>query len=214
MSFVHVCGRTLWTDAAAVAEHAPGEGGSASTWAAPWPAVLLGLLATVGLAAWAVAAGDPPGRLLVGIAALVLGVATVIGAVARPRLRADDDGLALRGVSGTRRFPWERVDAVRVVRMRRLGVPAAYLEVEARDDVAGAADGDPGRLLVLGRLELGTDPVEVAGALQEHRARAGRRAAGRPTAPAGSAERERADRDEDDEDRDDPPGGEVPGGRA
>jgi hypothetical protein len=176
-----------------------------TAWAAPWPAVLLGAVATVGLAAWALAAGDPPGRLLVGIAALVLAVATAIGAFARPRLRADDTGLVLRGVTGTRRWSWERVDAVRVVRMRRLGVPAAYLEVEARDDAGDTTDG--GRLLVMGRLELGTDPVEVADALQEHRARAGR-------AARSAAQREGADGDEHDEDHRDPPDRDEPGGRA
>lgn len=180
-----------------------------SAWAVPWTAVFLGLAGTLGLGAWAVAAGDPPGRLLVGVAALAVGVATATAALARPRLRVEDEGLVLRGLTGTRRFPWERVDAVRIVRMRRLGVPAAYLEVEARED---DTDGDPGRLLVLGRLELGTDPVEVADALQDHRARAGRRAARRR---AGSGpERERAHDDEDDQDRHDPSDGEEPGRRA
>ncbi|GAA4810256.1 hypothetical protein GCM10023200_55040 [Actinomycetospora chlora] len=177
----------------------------ASAWAAPWPAVLLGAVGTLGLAAWAVAAGDPPGRLLAGIAALALGVVTLVGAVARPRLGVDDAGLVLRGLTGTRRWAWERVDAVRVVRMRRLGVPAAYLEVEARDDHPDDAP-DGGRLLVLGRLELGTDPVEVADALQAHRARAGRR--------RGSGERERPHGDEHDEQHGDPADGEEPGGRA
>src|SRR5690349_7790883 len=91
-----------------------------AAWAAPWPAVLFGLLGTLGLAAWAVAGTDAPGRLLVGIAALALGIATAVGALARPRLGVDDDGLVLRGLTGTRRWAWERVDAVRVVRMRRL----------------------------------------------------------------------------------------------
>ncbi|MHC1558367.1 PH domain-containing protein [Actinomycetospora sp. C-140] len=176
----------------------------AVTWAAPWPAVLLGLAGTVGFGAWALAVGDPPGRLLVGIAAVAVGVVTAVGAFARPRLRVDDGGLVLRGLTGTRRWPWERVDAVRVVRMRRLGVPAAYLEVETRDGDAP----DDGRLLVLGRLELGTDPVEVAEALQEHRARAGRAA----RTPA-SGQREDPDRDEHDQDDGDPADGEESGGR-
>jgi len=225
MSFVHACGRTLWTDVPRVADDPsadPGPDGSGadpvSTWAAPWPAVLLGLVATLGLGAWALAAPDPPGRLLVGIATLAVGVVTAIGAFARPRLSVDDAGLVLRGVTGTRRWPWERVDAVRVVRMRRLGVPAAYVEVEARDEALDATDRvDGGRLLVLGRLELGTDPVEVAGALQEHRARAGRRAArgaGTPIGPVSTPEREDADRDEDDQDQDDPPDGQEPGRRS
>jgi hypothetical protein len=103
-------------------------------------------------------------------------------------LRADDDGLVLRGALGVRHWPWERVDAVRVVRMRRLGLPAAYVEVDARDEGDGPPDGSgvdvgPGRerLLVLGRLELGADPVDVAEALQHHRAAAGRRRAAPPS---------------------------------
>jgi hypothetical protein len=170
-----------------------------SQWAAPWTAVALGAVAALGLGAWAVAATDPPGRLLVGLAALAVLVVTAVGAFARPRLLVDDAGLALRGVTGTRRWPWEQVDAVRVVRMRRLGLPAAYLEVEARD--VGPTPVD--RLLVLGRLELGTDPVDVAESLQRHRARAGRRASG--------LEREHPQRDEDDEHGGDAADGPEPG---
>ncbi|MDD7941294.1 PH domain-containing protein [Actinomycetospora lutea] len=171
------------------------------SWAPPWPAVGLAVAGALGLGAWAVAATDPPGRLLTGLAALALALGAAFGAFARPRLRADDDGLVLRGVSGRRSWPWARVDAVRAVRMRRMGLPAAYLEVEVRD-----ADED-GRLLVLGRLELGTDPVEVADALQDRRARAGRRASGAPS----GGQRERADRDQGDQHHDDPADGEEPG---
>lgn len=178
------------------------------TWAAPWPAVVLGLVGAAGLGAWSLAATDPPGRLLTGLAALALGLSAAFGAFARPRLRADDDGLALRGVSGRQAWPWPRVDAVRAVRMRRMGLPAAYLEVEVRDEDRGGDRGNE-RLLVLGRLELGTDPVEVAGALQDHRARAGRRLSAGP-----SGERERPHRDQDDEEHDDPADGEEPGRRA
>ncbi|PVZ10813.1 PH domain-containing protein [Actinomycetospora cinnamomea] len=177
-------------------------------WAAPWPAVVAGLLAAVGSGAWAVAADDPPGRLLTGVAAVALAVAAGIGALARPRLGVDESGLVLRGVTGTRRWPWERVDAVRTVRMRRMGLPASYVEIEARDD-----EVPDGRLLVLGRLELGTDPVEVADALQRHRARAGRRVPRHGS--AGSApERQGADGDEHDEDHGDPTDGEEPGRRT
>jgi Bacterial PH domain len=180
-----------------------------AAWAAPWTAVALGLVAALGLGAWTVAATDPPGRLLVGLAALaVLGV-TAVGALARPRLQVDEAGLALRGLTGTRRWPWEQVDAVRVVRMRRLGVPAAYLEVEARDGSPGAAPTD--RLLVLGRLELGTDPVDVAESLQRHRALAGRRAAKRSDPGRTALEGERPERDEDDEHGGDPADGPEPG---
>lgn len=172
----------------------------AGTWAAPWPAVALGVAGALGLGAWSLVATDPPGRLLTGLAALALALAAVFGAIARPRLRADDDGLALRGVAGRHAWPWARVDAVRSVRMRRMGLPATYLEVEVRDP-----DSGDDRLIVLGRLELGTDPVEVAEALQDQRARAGRRRSGL------SGERERPHGDQHDEDHDDPADGEEPG---
>ncbi|MFC5136660.1 PH domain-containing protein [Actinomycetospora rhizophila] len=174
-------------------------------WAAPWPAVALGVAGALGLGAWALAATDPPGRLLTGLAALALALSAAFGAFARPRLRADDDGLVLRGVSGRRAWPWTRVDAVRSVRMRRMGLPAAYLEVEVRDEDGG--EGGTERLLVLGRLELGTDPVEVADALQDLRARAGRRR----TSGSSAHQRERPDHDEDDQHHDDPADGEEPG---
>lgn len=138
-------------------------------WAAPRGAVVLGLIGAVGLlAAVFLATLDGPGRLLLGVAGVAVGAAAVFGLRARPRLAASDEALAVRGLLGARVWPWARVDAVRVVRLRRLGLPAAYVEIDARDD-----DGTE-RLLVLGRMELGADPVDVAAALQAHRARAGR----------------------------------------
>lgn len=178
-----------------------------TTWAAPRGAVVLGLVGAVGLIAAVFLAGlDGPGRLLLGVAGAAVGAAAVFGLRARPRLAVTDDALALRGLLGARVWPWPRVDAVRVVRMHRLGMPAAYLEIDARDD-----DGAE-RLLVLGRLELGADPVDVAAALQAHRARAGRGGPGSPADAAGgrgaddAAEREVAQRDREDQGDDDPGG--------
>ncbi len=172
-------------------------------WAAPRGAVALGLIGAVGLlAAVFLSTLDGPGRLLLGVAGVAVGAAAVFGLRARPRLAASDDALAVRGLLGTRVWPWPRVDAVRVVRLRRLGLPAAYLEIDARDD-----DGTE-RLLVLGRLELGADPVDVATDLQARRARAGRSAA--DVAGGGgaddAAEGEVAQYDGEDEGDDDPRG--------
>ena len=187
-------------------------------WAAPVPAVVLGLLGAVGLLAWVVlgartGALDAPGRLLLGVAGVVVGVAALAGLRARPRLAAEDDALVVRGPLTTRRWPWARVDAVRVVRMRRLGLPAAYLEIDARDDDGGE------HLLVLGRLELGADPTDVAEALQSHRADAGRARSGASAADGGRVahdgpERHVAQHDRDDEDDDDAPGDDEARGRA
>jgi hypothetical protein len=189
----------------------------ARRWAAPVPAVVVGLVAAVGLLAWVVLGArtgtlDGPGRLLLGVAGVALGAASLVGLRARPRLAADEDALVLRGVLATRRWPWARVDAVRVVRVRRLGLPAAYLEIDARDD-----DGTE-RLLVLGRLELGTDPVDVADALQAHRADAGRTRSGHPAAGAGGvaddgAEGQVAQQDRGEQDDGDPPGDDEARGR-
>ena len=152
-----------------------------------------------------------------GLAGVAVGVAALVGLRARPRLAADDDALVLRGPFTTRRWPWARVDAVRVVRMRRLGLPAAYLEIDARDDGGGE------RLLVLGRLELGADPADVAEALQAHRADAGRRprpaGSGAPAADGGriahdGPEGHVAQHDRDDQDGDDGPGDGEARGRA
>jgi hypothetical protein len=177
-------------------------------WAAPRGAVALGLIGAVGLlAAVFVSALDGPGRLLLGVAGVAVGAAAVFGLRARPRLAATGETLAVRGLLGARVWPWTRVDAVRVVRMRRLGLPTAYLEIDARDD-----DGTE-RLLVLGRLELGADPVDVAAALQAHRARAGRGGGPRSAADAAggpladdAAEGQVAQRDRGDEGDDDPRG--------
>lgn len=150
-------------------DEVPHDPDAATRWAAPAGAVVLGALGALGLAAWAVTADDAPGRVLAGLGALALALAALFGGLARPRLAVDDAGLTLRGPLRTLSWPWAGVDAVRVVRARRLGLPTAYVELEARD-----AAGDE-RLVVLGRLELGADPVEVAEVLQEHRAAAGRR---------------------------------------
>lgn len=185
----------------------------ARRWAAPVPAVVVGLVAAVGLLAWVVlgvrtGSLDGPGRLLLGVAGVAVGGAALFGLRARPRLAADEDALVLRGVLTTRRWPWPRVDAVRVVRMRRLGLPAAYLEIDARDD-----DGNE-RLIVLGRLELGTDPVDVAEALQAHRADAGRVRSGTATTDARVADDRTEGQvtrdDRDDQDGDDPAGDDQP----
>jgi Bacterial PH domain len=190
----------------------------ARRWSAPVPAVVVGLVAAVGLLAWVVlgvrtGSLDGPGRLLLGVAGVAVGGAALFGLRARPRLAADEDGLVLRGVLVTRSWPWARVDAVRVMRMRRLGLPAAYLEIEARDD-----DGSE-RLLVLGRLELGTDPVDVAEALQAHRADAGRVRSGTAAAEGGRVADDRAEGqvaqdDRDEQDDDDPTGDGEARGRS
>lgn len=113
--------------------------------------------------AWCVlAAGDPPGRLLIGVTAAVLAIAALSGTRARPRLTADPEGIGIGGLRGLTRFAWPQVLEVEVVRTRRFGREVSTLEIET----FGPGDQDVGeRLHVFGRLELGAEPEEVGDAL-------------------------------------------------
>jgi hypothetical protein len=108
---------------------------------------------TIAAAGWAVITDDPPGRVLIGAVAVLLALAGLYASVARPRLSADQDGLAVRGLTGSRRWAWAEVN-VRLVRTRRLGRDSSALEVDADN-------AEPPALVVLGRLELGADPEDV-----------------------------------------------------
>jgi hypothetical protein len=110
---------------------------------------------------WALFTDDPPGRVLLGAVALLLAGAGVFTLVARPRLAADNEGIAVRGLTGTRRWTWAEAN-VRLVRTRRLGRETSTLEVDAEN-------ADPPALVVLGRFDLGTDPEDVVEALIELR---------------------------------------------
>jgi hypothetical protein len=126
---------------------------SAKTWS-PQPSVaVLAWVLAVAAGAWAAFSDDPPGRVLLGAVALVLALAGLFTTVARPRLAADHEGIAVRGLVGTRRWPWAEVN-VRLVRTRRLGRETATLEVDAEN-------AEPPALVVLGRFDLGADPEEV-----------------------------------------------------
>lgn len=126
--------------------------------------VALGWAGAVAATAWCVLLGtsgaDPAGSLLAGCAAAGLLVAALFGTRARPRLRADSDGLTIGGLFGSRHHPWPLVRDIRVLRMRRFGRDSGYLELDT-------VTADGGELLVvLGRLDLAADPVDVVEHLQ------------------------------------------------
>jgi hypothetical protein len=110
---------------------------------------------------WAAFTHDPPGRVLLGTVALLLAACGVFTLVARPRLAADHEGIAVRGLTGTRRWTWAEVN-VRLVHTRRLGRETSTLEVDAEN-------AEPPALVVLGRFDLGADPEDVVDALLELR---------------------------------------------
>ncbi|MGE3288748.1 MAG: PH domain-containing protein [Pseudonocardia sp.] len=100
--------------------------------------------------------GDPGGLLFAGVTTVGLGFAALYGTRARPRLRADADGLTVGGLWGARHHPWPLVRDVRVRRVRRLGRETRLLEL---DSVTAAGDE---QLVVFGRLDLDADPEDVA----------------------------------------------------
>jgi Bacterial PH domain len=105
---------------------------------------------------------DVPGLLLAAAATLGLVVAALYGTRARPRLRADADGVAVRGLT-TRTVPWSQIRDVRAQAVRRWGRDSTMLELDVVEP-----DGTE-RLLVFGRLDLGDDPVDVAEAVRTAR---------------------------------------------
>jgi Bacterial PH domain len=70
--------------------------------------VVLGWLATAVTVAWFLLADDAPGRLLAAIATIGLIAAALFGSIARPRLSVDNEHVAIRGLTGTRTWPWRQ----------------------------------------------------------------------------------------------------------
>jgi hypothetical protein len=131
----------------------------AREWSPAVGLVVCAWLIAAGAAAWCAAlwaaGADPAGRLLAGVGAVGFAVAALFGTRARPRLRADADGITVGGLFGARHHPWPLVQDVRVLRVRRFGRGTSLLEV----DTVTPAGGE--RLLVFGRLDLGEDPEDV-----------------------------------------------------
>ncbi|AFM14844.1 Protein of unknown function (DUF2581) [Mycolicibacterium chubuense NBB4] len=108
---------------------------------------------------------DPPGRILVGIAAVGLLVFALMSWRARPKLAIADGGLTYRGWWRTRHLTPEDITLIRITEFRRIGRRMRLLEIDTADD----------RLLVLSRWDLGTDPVRVLDALTDAGLAPGRR---------------------------------------
>jgi hypothetical protein len=132
------------------------------------PAGLVGLAWTGAAAAavWCrrlIRMADVPGLLLAVAVTVGLVVAALYGTRARPRLRADADGVTVRGLAGRRHVPWSHIHDVQARAVRRWGRDSTMLEMDVVEP-----DGAE-RLLVFGRLDLGDDPVDVAEAVRAAR---------------------------------------------
>lgn len=122
---------------------------------APIPALVgLSWLLAAGAVGWVLLTRDHPGQVLLSVAALVLVWIGLFGTIARPRLLVDSAGITVRGLTGRRHWAWAEV-SVRLVHTRRFGRDVATVEVDAESD-----------LVVLGRFDLGADPVDVIEAIQ------------------------------------------------
>ncbi|MDG5483249.1 PH domain-containing protein [Mycolicibacterium gadium] len=98
---------------------------------------------------------DPPGRVLVGIAAVGLIVFASMSWRARPKLAIKNDALVTRGLTGETELRQADIKLIRITEFRRIGRKTRLLEIDTIDD----------RLLVFTRWDLGTDPLHVLDAL-------------------------------------------------
>ncbi len=106
---------------------------------------------------------EPVGRVLVGAAGVLLLALAARSAFLRPRLAAVPEGVVVRTLTGRVELPWSLL-RVQVREARRRGLRSRLLEL----DTAAGVD-DAGVLVLLGRWELGSDPADVARALEASR---------------------------------------------
>jgi hypothetical protein len=142
--------------------------GAPHTWASPPALVGMAWVLCVGALAWTILADDPRGRILTAIAAAGLLLFALFGTVARPRLSADPDGIEIRRLGGRQRWPWGAV-RISVSSTRRFGRTVSLLELDTGNDAADEDEDDVGGLVVLGWLDLGTEPEQVAAVLRAYR---------------------------------------------
>jgi Bacterial PH domain len=135
---------------------------SPHAWAAPPGLVGMAWVLAVGAVAWTVFGQDPAGRILAGLATIGLVLFALFGTLARPRLAADADGIEIRRLGGRRRWPWGTV-RISVSTTRRFGRQVSLLELDAHE-----TEHDVGGLVVLGWLDLGTEPAAVAAVLRSY----------------------------------------------
>lgn len=148
-------------------------------WATPVGAGLAGCLGGVALVVAAVvAAADPAGMVLMGVAGILLLVLGAYTLLVRPRLAitsGPNPALVLGTLRGQRTYPPERIERIRTLSIRRVGRRVGQLEIDVLDDDAagttahdrGVGPRDDTRLVVFSRWDLGTDLPTVVDALRD-----------------------------------------------
>lgn len=94
---------------------------------------------------------DPPGRVLVSVAAIGLLAFAILSWRARPKLAIKNDALVSRGLWRETELRPPDIKLIRITEFRRIGRKTRLLEIDTVD----------GRLLVFTRWDLGTDPLRV-----------------------------------------------------
>lgn len=105
--------------------------------------------------ATAVLVTDGPGRVLTGVAAVGLMAFAAVSWRARPKLAITEDGLLIGGWRRPQLLRPSDITVIRITEHRRLARKVRLLEIDTVD----------GRLVVLSRWDLGTDPLDVLDAL-------------------------------------------------
>ncbi|MGE2732741.1 PH domain-containing protein [Mycolicibacterium vaccae] len=135
-------------------------------WAPPTGSIIAAAVVGLALCVSAVTlVTDLPGRILVGLAGFGLVAFAQMSWQARPKLAIDGEALIYRGWWRERRIERADITLIRITEFRRLGRKVRLLEIDTED----------GRLLVLSRWDLGTDPVKVLDALTDAGFAPGRR---------------------------------------
>ncbi|MCH9666664.1 MAG: PH domain-containing protein [Actinomycetia bacterium] len=119
--------------------------------------VAAGVLGVILAAGAVMLVTDPPGRIIVGLAAVGLLAFALMSWRARPKLAITDGALVHRGWWRTRHLRPADIALIRITEFRRIGRKVRLLEIDAAD----------GSLLVLSRWDLGTDPLRVLDALTD-----------------------------------------------
>ena len=100
---------------------------------------------------------DPPGRVLMGIAAIGLLVFASLSWRARPKLAIRNGALVTRGFWQTTELRRADIKLVRITEFRRIARKVRLLEIDTVED----------RLFVFTRWDLGTDPLNVLDVLTD-----------------------------------------------
>jgi hypothetical protein len=102
---------------------------------------------------------DAPGRVLFGVAVVVLLAFVVADLVFSPRLTASAAGVVINAPLKRARLAWDDVVAVRAETRFRRGLRSTTLEIEAGEDL----------LAVFSRRALGAEPADAAARIEAFR---------------------------------------------